>query len=296
MTIDLGFAWLTLPSGQEVSIVDVPGHERFIKNMLAGVGGIDVALLVVAADEGVMPQTREHLAILDLLGVRTRRRRADQARPGGPGLAGPGRRRRSRRRCAARSLAGAPLIPVSAITGAGLDDLLATLDRLLDRGAGQAEHRLAAPADRPRLHHRRLRHGRHRHADARRASARAGGRDSAEPASAGASAACRATRRRPRRCPRARAWRSTSRGWRMDDLRRGDVLTTPGWLRPTRSVDVRLRLVAGRAESRWPTTRWSLSTRALSRRWRASACWTIRSYRRARAAGRSFGWTSRSPS
>src|SRR5919202_255380 len=69
MTIDLGFAWFTLPSGEPVSIVDVPGHEDFIKNMLAGVGGIDAALLVVAADEGVMPQTREHLAILDLLKV-----------------------------------------------------------------------------------------------------------------------------------------------------------------------------------------------------------------------------------
>src|SRR6266496_4982682 len=69
LTIDLGFAWFTLPGGEEVSIVDVPGHERFIKNMLAGVGGIDLALLVIAADEGVMPQTREHLAILDLLGV-----------------------------------------------------------------------------------------------------------------------------------------------------------------------------------------------------------------------------------
>src|SRR5690348_14314978 len=71
MTIDLGFAWLTLPSGREVSIVDVPGHESFIKNMLAGVGGIDAALLVIAADEGVMPQTREHLAILDLLQIPT---------------------------------------------------------------------------------------------------------------------------------------------------------------------------------------------------------------------------------
>src|SRR3954468_14544994 len=69
MTIDLGFAWLTLPGGQSVSVVDVPGHERFIKNMLAGVGGIDAALLVVAADEGPMPQTEEHLAILDLLGI-----------------------------------------------------------------------------------------------------------------------------------------------------------------------------------------------------------------------------------
>jgi selenocysteine-specific elongation factor len=70
MTIDLGFAWLTLPSGEQVGIVDVPGHKDFIKNMLAGVGGIDAALFVVAADEGVMPQTREHLAIVDLLQVR----------------------------------------------------------------------------------------------------------------------------------------------------------------------------------------------------------------------------------
>ena len=69
MTIDLGFAWLTLPSGREISIVDVPGHEDFIRNMLAGVGGIDLALFVVAADEAVMPQTREHLAIIDLLEV-----------------------------------------------------------------------------------------------------------------------------------------------------------------------------------------------------------------------------------
>ena len=71
MTIDLGFAWFTLPGGKEISIVDVPGHERFVNNMLAGVGGIDIAMLVVAADEAVMPQTREHLAILDLLGVET---------------------------------------------------------------------------------------------------------------------------------------------------------------------------------------------------------------------------------
>lgn len=69
MTIDLGFAWLTLPSGEEIGIVDVPGHRDFIENMLAGVGGIDAALFVIAADEGVMPQTREHLAILDLLQV-----------------------------------------------------------------------------------------------------------------------------------------------------------------------------------------------------------------------------------
>ena len=69
MTIDLGFGWLTLPNGEEVGIVDVPGHRDFIENMLAGIGGIDAALLVIAADEGVMPQTREHLAILDLFQI-----------------------------------------------------------------------------------------------------------------------------------------------------------------------------------------------------------------------------------
>ncbi len=69
MTIDLGFGWLTLPDGEEVGIVDVPGHRDFIENMLAGIGGIDAALLIIAADEGVMPQTREHLAILDLLQI-----------------------------------------------------------------------------------------------------------------------------------------------------------------------------------------------------------------------------------
>ena len=69
MTIDLGFAWLTLPDGETVGLVDVPGHRDFIENMLAGVGGIDAAILVIAADEGIMPQTREHLAILDLLDI-----------------------------------------------------------------------------------------------------------------------------------------------------------------------------------------------------------------------------------
>lgn len=69
MSIELGFAWFKLPNDQEVGIVDVPGHRDFIENMLAGIGGIDAALFVVAADEGVMPQTREHLAILDLLQI-----------------------------------------------------------------------------------------------------------------------------------------------------------------------------------------------------------------------------------
>jgi selenocysteine-specific elongation factor len=69
MTIELGFGWMTLPNGEEVGIVDVPGHRDFIENMLSGIGGIDAALLIIAADEGVMPQTKEHLAILDLLQI-----------------------------------------------------------------------------------------------------------------------------------------------------------------------------------------------------------------------------------
>ncbi len=69
ITIDLGFAHMALPSGQRVAFIDVPGHERFVRNMVAGVHGMDAVVLVVAADEGIMPQTEEHLAILRLLGV-----------------------------------------------------------------------------------------------------------------------------------------------------------------------------------------------------------------------------------
>jgi selenocysteine-specific elongation factor len=71
ITIELGFASLTLPSGETLGIVDVPGHEKFIKNMVAGAAGIDVVMLVIAADEGIMPQTKEHLHICSLLGITT---------------------------------------------------------------------------------------------------------------------------------------------------------------------------------------------------------------------------------
>ena len=131
MTIDLGFAWLTLPSGRRVSVVDVPGHERFIKNMLAGVGGIDAALLIVAADEGPMPQTAEHLAILNLLGIArglvvlTKRDLVD-----GDWLDLV--REETRERLGGTTLADAPIVAVSATTGAGLDELRAAIDRLLD--------------------------------------------------------------------------------------------------------------------------------------------------------------------
>ena len=80
ISIDLGFAYLPAPDGNVLGFVDVPGHEKFVHNMLAGAGGIDFVLLVVAADDGVMPQTREHLAIVDLLGIGARDCRDDQGR------------------------------------------------------------------------------------------------------------------------------------------------------------------------------------------------------------------------
>jgi selenocysteine-specific elongation factor len=132
MTIDLGFAWLTLPSGRSVSIIDVPGHERFIKNMLAGVGGIDAALLVIAADESVMPQTEEHLAILDLLGVEhglVVLTKADLVDEEWLALVGEEVSEKLRD----TSLADAPQIAVSARSGQGLPALLAALDAQLDR-------------------------------------------------------------------------------------------------------------------------------------------------------------------
>jgi selenocysteine-specific elongation factor len=132
LTIDLGFAWTTLPSGREVGFVDVPGHERFVHNMLAGVGGIDCALFVVDASEGWRPQSAEHLAILDLLGIpsgvvaltkvdlvdqATRDRAATEVRD----------------RLRGTTLAGAAVVPAAAPSGVGVDALAAALDAALDR-------------------------------------------------------------------------------------------------------------------------------------------------------------------
>ena len=128
LTIDLGFAWLTLPSGNEIGIVDVPGHERFIKNMLAGAGGISVCLFVVDANEGWMRQSTEHLAILDVLGVSSgvvALTKADTVDEDTLELARAEAEDYLRR----TSLAGAPVVAVSAITGRGLDELVAALDR-----------------------------------------------------------------------------------------------------------------------------------------------------------------------
>src|SRR5258706_3136761 len=132
MTIELGFGWMTLPNGEEVGIVDVPGHRDFIENMLSGIGGIDAALLVIAADEGVMPQTKEHLAILDLLQI-----------PAGlivltkTDLASDSAwlalvETDIRLAVSGTVLKDAPIVRVSAKNKTGLDELISALSKLLE--------------------------------------------------------------------------------------------------------------------------------------------------------------------
>ena len=130
LTIDLGYAWCTLPSGREIGFVDVPGHERFVGNMLAGVGPVRLVLFVVAADEGWKPQSEEHLQILDVLGVSggvvalTKRDLVDEETLA---IATD----EVLDRVAGTVLSDAPVIPVSAETGAGIDRLVVALDTLL---------------------------------------------------------------------------------------------------------------------------------------------------------------------
>lgn len=131
ISIDLGFAPFILPSGRRAAFVDVPGHERFIRNMVAGVHGMDAVILVVAADEGVMPQTDEHLNILTLLGVRqglTALTKVDLVEPEWRELV----EEDLRTELTGTFLAEAPIMPVSGVTGEGVDELLAALDRLMD--------------------------------------------------------------------------------------------------------------------------------------------------------------------
>ncbi|WP_031470300.1 selenocysteine-specific translation elongation factor [Sciscionella sediminilitoris] len=133
MTIDLGYVWMSLGGHDDLVFVDVPGHERFITNMLAGVGPVPATLLVVAADGGWSAQTEEHATVLQALGVEhgvIAVTRTDLA-PAGPALA------EVRRRLAGTSLAGAEAVAVSGITGAGLDTLRAALGRLVARMPSQ---------------------------------------------------------------------------------------------------------------------------------------------------------------
>ena len=241
LTIDLGFAWTTLPSGREVSIVDVPGHERFIKNMLAGVGGINLALLVVAADEGVMPQTREHLDILDLLDLQhgvVALTKSDLVDEEWLELV----EEDIRELLAETTLADAPIIPCSSLSGDGLDDLRATLDAAI-ASLGEVRN-----IDRPRLPIDRafsisgfgtvvtgtlidgpLRVGDSVVVEPAALSGRIRGLQSHEQSIETAE-------------PGARTAVNLG-GLAAAQLRRGMVLTAPGWLHAAEAVDVRLRVV-----------------------------------------------------
>jgi len=149
MTIELGFGWLTLPNGEEIGIVDVPGHRDFIENMLAGVGGIDAALLVVATDEGIMPQTKEHLAILDLLEIPAGLivvTKTDLASDSGWLDLLEADIRAAVKDTALRD---APIVRVSAKTKTGLESLISSLQSLLENKPARPDlSRPRLPVDR----------------------------------------------------------------------------------------------------------------------------------------------------
>jgi len=241
LTIDLGFAWLRLPGGNEVSIVDVPGHERFIKNMLAGVGGIDLALLVIAADEGVMPQTREHLAIIDLLDIAhgvVALTKCDLVDSDGLELA----RSDASDALHGTTLEDAPIIAFSAVTRAGLDDLLEAVETELAKTERRRD------SGRPRLPIDRAftmaGFGTVVTGTLVDGSLRVGDEVEALPASV--RARVRGLQTHGQQVDIAPPGRRTAvnlAGVAPADLHRGMVLAHPGALQTTRSVDVRLRAV-----------------------------------------------------
>jgi len=241
MTIDLGFAWLKLPSGQEVGIVDVPGHERFIKNMLAGVGGIDLALLVVAANEGVMPQTREHLAILDLLGIQTgvvAITKKDLVDEEWLGLV----RMDVEEIISPTSLSQAPIIAVSAVTGEGLPELISTIDELL----GSIEPK--KDIGKPRLPVDRVFTiaGSGTVVTGTLIDSSISQGEEVEIVPAGLRSRVRGLQTHKTRINTATPGSRVAVnlvGIATSQLQRGDVLTTPGWLIPTTMLSVHLRLL-----------------------------------------------------
>ncbi|HZW03225.1 MAG TPA: selenocysteine-specific translation elongation factor [Anaerolineaceae bacterium] len=244
MTIELGFAWLTLPGGDEVGIVDVPGHRDFIENMLAGVGGIDAALFVVAADEGVMPQTREHLAILNILqipaGIIALTKTDLAPDPDWLDLVETD----VRDAVAGTVLADAPLVRVSARTGAGLDDLLKTIQACL------SQRPIRPDMGRPRLPIDRVftvaGFGTVVTGTLTDGTLRVG--EELEILPAGFRARIRGLQTHKRKVdtavPGSRVAVNLT-GVEVDQIRRGDILAHAGQFRPTARVDVQFRLDAG---------------------------------------------------
>ena len=243
MTIDLGFAWLTLPGGEAVGIVDVPGHIDFIENMLAGVGGIDAALFVIAADEGVMPQTREHLAILDLLKIDAgvvALTKIDLVDADWLELIQIDMQEALR----GTVLASAPIVPVSARSGSGIPELLAAIDRVIQQRPPRPDR------------------GRPRHAIDRIFSVAGFGTvvtgtlidgslrvgDDVVILPQNLPARIRGLQTHKTRIdvavPGSRVAINLS-GIELSDVKRGHVITTPGWLSPTVLIDAQFEHLAG---------------------------------------------------
>ena len=244
MTLDLGFAHLDLPGGRRIGIIDVPGHEALIHNMLAGAGGIDLVMLVVAADEGAMPQTHEHLDILRFLrlaGGVVVLTKIDLA-PDPEWVAAV--RDDVTALVAGTVLEDAPVVPVSARTGAGLPDLIAALDRLVTAvPARPADGPVRLPVDRSftiqgfgtvvtgTLWSGTIRSG-----------------DLLTVLPAARDVRVRGVQVHGERVPEASAGSRVAvnlAGVQKDEIERGDVLAIPGAFRPTDRLDVRLRLLPG---------------------------------------------------
>ena len=246
MTIDLGFAHLTLPSGREIGIVDVPGHARFMRNMLAGAHGLDAVLLVVAADEGVMPQTREHLDVIDLLDVQRGLivvTKADLVDEDWLALVTEEVRATTR----GTSLAGSEVIPVSAVARQGLTELTAALDALLG-GASLRED-----SGRPRLPIDRVftMSGFGTVVTGTLVDGSFAVGDEMEVMPGGRRVRIRGLQRHNRKVERVGPGNRVAAnlsGVEKSELSRGDVLARPGALRASRRMDASVRVVASAAQ------------------------------------------------
>jgi selenocysteine-specific elongation factor len=249
ITIDLGFAYLPVEAGSTLGFVDVPGHDRFVHTMVAGASGIDFALLAVAADDGVMPQTREHLAILDLLGVERGLVALTKA-----DLVGPGRlaavAEEIRVAAIGTMLEGADILPVSAVTGRGIDELRARLvARAADAKEPSAEGRFRLGVDRvftlPGV-------GVVVTGAVLSGSVRSGDRVMISPS--GLSARVRSLHAQNRRAEMGRAGERCALNLvdpaiSKDAIQRGDVALDPQLHAPTDRIDAKLRLLPGQAKA-----------------------------------------------
>lgn len=242
ITIDLGFAYFDLPSGRRAGIVDVPGHERFIKNMLAGAGGIDIVVLVIAADEGIMPQTLEHLHILSLL--ETKRglvalTKIDMVDPDWLELVQDD----TRTRLQDTFLADAPIIPLSAISRQGLDQLVQVIDEMTAEVPSRDEHLpFRLPIDRVFSV---TGFGTVVTGTLIAGTVRVG--DKAEVYPDTKETRIRSIQVHGQKVDAGYAGQRVAMnvaGLDVSDLKRGDVLTAPGLLRSTLMLDVRLELLA----------------------------------------------------